>query len=212
MATSKKQTWLVRFFGTIGFAAAAAYFYVCDDVTLAGPIIAITARWGVAYGILIGAAMCLLWNIPQTRVFLRQMQGGRASDNRWLRLLEVVGWLQPVVVGYIAYGIWAALVALVLVGLLWQLTQVLQKKRSDSADWLEKHLKRFAGWLWGNGGAHGWGTLLLAVFFIGPQMSLLSPLGAGVRGVKLQLIALVLLIVYSVEFAAAYAGISLWWF
>ena len=49
----------LRFAKTSGFLAAAAYFYVCDDVALARPIIAITARWGVLSGFVIGALLGL---------------------------------------------------------------------------------------------------------------------------------------------------------
>ena len=181
---------------------ALVYFYFCDDIVLAGPIIAVTAKWGILAGTIFGVISCAIWNIPQTLVFLGEMRNDSKSEDKYARLesiVKVIGWFQPIVVFTIAYGPRWGFVSVLGVALLYWFNSWFHNRQKGTEEQLTTRFENIADFIW----RHHW-LLYLALFFIGPQMSLVPVAKSNAKYSDVRRIGYKLIAVYSIEFALGY--------
>lgn len=187
--------------GGVLLAVAVAYFYWCDDALLAGPIAAATVKWGIIPALIFGAIACAIWNIPQTLVFISKghplAKNSTAKYDGLEKFVRTLGWCQPPILLSAAYGRVGAVIGIVGVLLLLQLTKWLSKHQDEAAGRIDTKLGRLSQFVWDKHRA--W--VIVALFLIGPQMALMPMMKSGASVSACKRVGFVFIAVYSLEFA-----------
>lgn len=189
--------------GGVLLAAAVAYFYACDDLLLGGPIGVAAVKWGFIPALAFGAITCLIWNVPQTVLFVSGFYPSTSSSSKYqwiVKFVKLVGWCQPPVFLFVQFGVRGGVVGIAGVLLLLCLNSWLSKYRDQADERNETRLGRWSEALWMK--HRRW--VYVALFFIGPQMALLPVLKARVPIGMAHRWGFKFMVVYSIEFALAW--------
>lgn len=195
--------------GGVLLAAAMVYFYFCDDIVLAGPIVAVAIKWGIAPAMIFGTIACAIWNVPQTMAFISEMyptsKGVMTKYQRFETIVKTLGWFQPPIVLFVAFGWIGGVIGFVGVLLLKRLASWLAKYRQEADGQIGTKLTRLSEYIWQK--HRRW--LYVVLFVIGPQMALLPAMNAGAPISEVKRMGYKLIAVYAVQFTLGYVvGVS----